>query len=94
MRKRRLSHQPIGPAGAEFGDDGGCTLFMMSNRPGMLGNTHIPYEKSKPDKDMAPSKNVFGGALLDVTETPYLQPQGDGLQSIVSAESDSSWIVR
>ena len=56
----------------------------------MLGNTHIPYEKSRPDKEIAPSKNIFGGALLDVTETPYLQPQGDGLQSKVSAESDSS----
>ena len=90
MRKRRLSHQPIGPAGAEFGEDGGCTLFIMFIRPEMLGNTHIPYEKSRPDKENAPSKNIFGGALLDVTETPYLQPQGNGLQRRVSAESDSS----
>jgi hypothetical protein len=60
----------------------------------MLGNTHMPYEKSKPDKENAPSKNVFGGALLDVSEIPYLQPQSDGLQSNVSVESDRSWIVR
>jgi hypothetical protein len=67
---------------------------MMSIRAGMLDNTHIPYEKSKPDKAMVPSKNIFGGALLDETETPYRQPHSDGWQSKASAGRARSLIDR